>query len=508
MSEPLAGVPPPQPPMPWVEAAAVVLFRRAEAGGVEVFWLEREQKLRFAGGHFAFPGGKVESLDALVPVIGAARAEARLIAAAARELFEETGVLNARGAERLAPLELDELRRALLGQTVSFGELLQGRGLSLHSDDFLPAGRWMTPRYLPFGFDAHFFLVESVPGHRAHVWKGELSGGEWVAPGKALECWEAGTALLHPPNLHALQVMKAFTDAPSAARALRSPRFCTHFQAERIEFQRGVMLYPLLTPTLPPATHTNAYVLGTGECLVVDPGSPHDEEVDRLLHFLKALGPEGYHPKAIVLTHHHTDHVSGARRLVDALELPVWAHERTADRSPVPVTRTLHDGDLIPLDGPLPMQWRVLHTPGHARGHLTLVDERSHAAVVGDMVAGVGTVVIDPPEGEMAEYLRQLARLRALPVRGLYPAHGMVIPDGPAKLEEYLAHRAWREAKVLEAIAAFGKPTELSLVVPRAYDDVAAFVWPIAERNTEAIVEKLVAEGRVIRDGALVSLCL
>ena len=117
------------------------------------------------------------------------------------------------------------------------------------------------------------------------------------------------------------------------------------------------------------------------------------------------------------------------------------------------------------------------------------------------MVAGVGTIVIDPPEGNMAEYLRQLTRLKELPVGALYPAHGPVIAHGVVKLDEYLAHRAWREAKVLEAVRSFSMPVPLEDVVPRAYDDVAAFVWPIAERNTVAILEKLVAEQRVLREG-------
>jgi glyoxylase-like metal-dependent hydrolase (beta-lactamase superfamily II) len=105
----------------------------------------------------------------------------------------------------------------------------------------------------------------------------------------------------------------------------------------------------------------------------------------------------------------------------------------------------------------------------------------------------------------MAEYLRQLARLESLPVTTIYPSHGPVIPDGPAKLQEYAMHRAWREAKVLEAIGSFGKPVDIAEVVPRAYDDVASFVWPIAERNTVAIVDKLVNEKKVVREGALIS---
>jgi glyoxylase-like metal-dependent hydrolase (beta-lactamase superfamily II) len=145
------------------------------------------------------------------------------------------------------------------------------------------------------------------------------------------------------------------------------------------------------------------------------------------------------------------------------------------------------------------MRFTVLHTPGHARGHLCLVEESSRAAIVGDMVAGLGTIVIDPPEGDMGDYLAQLRRLKDLPVRALYPAHGPAIPDGPAKLLEYLAHRQQREQMVLEAIRA-GDGT-VPDIVRRAYQDVPALVHPIAERSTQAILIKLVREGKLTLQG-------
>jgi glyoxylase-like metal-dependent hydrolase (beta-lactamase superfamily II)/8-oxo-dGTP pyrophosphatase MutT (NUDIX family) len=483
-----------------VRDAAVVILHRRAPHGLEVFWLKRDRALRFGGGFYAFPGGTVDPGDAAVPVEGAHGLDAALLVAAARELFEETGVLKARGAETLPQAELDELRRAVLDHRVRFGDVLAQRGYTLHASDFVPAGRWATPPYLPVRFDARFFLVEAPPQHEAVVWPGELSWGGWTTPCAALQQWSEGTALLHPPNLYTMQVLSRAASPLEAVEALHRPPHCAGYVSERIEFQRGILLYPLVTPTLPPATHTNAYVLGTGECVVVDPGAPDDGEVDRLVTFLRSLAPEGYRPKAVVLTHHHRDHVGGARRTAEALGVPVWAHARTADRLDVPVSRLLEDGDVLALDGPRPMRWRVLHTPGHAPGHVTLVDEATKAAVVGDMVAGVGTIVIDPPEGDMAEYVAQLARLAALPVSTLYPAHGPAIPDGVAKLEEYLAHRAWREAKVLEALASFGRKASLDELVPRAYDDVASFVLPIAERSTLAILRKLEREGRVVSE--------
>lgn len=496
MSEAIAGVPAPPPSKPPRDAAAVIVFRELD-GHREVFWLEREQRLSFAGGFFAFPGGKVDAADAAVPVQGATGHEAALIVTAARELFEETGLLLARGALPTQPA-LDELRRRLLAGE-PFGALLSSVGLTLSAADFTPAGRWVTPPYLTVRFDARFFLVRAPQGQAASVWPGELASGEWIRPAQALERWARGDALLHPPNLHALEVMAQALPLEVSASALSRPPFCEGFIARHLHFQRGVHVVPLVTPTLPPATHTNAYVLGTGELLLVDPGAPDDAEAERLVTVVRELEADGASALAIVLTHHHGDHTGGVEFVSRTLGLPVWAHERTADRLHVPVQRLLSDGEVLQLDGPQPMRWRVLHTPGHAAGHVCLIDEASRAGIVGDMVSTVSTIVIDPPEGDMAVYLSQLERLRQLPLGALYPAHGPVVAHGVAKLEEYLAHRAWREAKVLEALRSFSLPVGLEELVPKAYDDVGAFVWPIAERNTVAILAKLEAEHRVLR---------
>jgi endoribonuclease LACTB2 len=501
MSEALEGVPamPVQVARPR-DAAVAVLYRRV-GQGVEVFWLKREKTLRFGGGFYAFPGGKVDAADASLPVVGLEGAEARLVIAAARELFEEAGVLKAAGAERLGQATLDELRRGLLGGTLAFGRLLSERGLEVRAEDFPPAGRWLTPPTMPIRFDARFYLVECPADQAALVWPGELESGEWITPQAALQRWAEATALLHPPALHCLQVLADFRDQASAARAMAANAFLdADHVTHRVEFQRGLQLMPLLTATLPPATHTTAYVLGTGECLVVDPGATDDAEAEKLVALLQAQ--PALRPRAVVLTHHHGDHVGGAGWVARRLGVPVWAHAETARRVPVPVARLLVEDEVLELDGPWPMRWRVLHTPGHAPGHLTLVDEATRSAVVGDMVAGVGTIVIDPADGgDMAEYLRQLERLKAL-VRAVYPAHGNFTPDGPGKLEEYLVHRRWREGKVLEALRAQGgKAATLEALVPLAYDDVASFVWPIAERNIHAILLKLAGEGVAAWDG-------
>ncbi|XXF76788.1 MBL fold metallo-hydrolase [Myxococcaceae bacterium GXIMD 01537] len=494
MSETFPGMPPPPPVRAPRPAAITVMYRRV-GGGVEVFWVKREQALAFAGGFYAYPGGKVDKEDAAVPVRGASGEAATLRVAAARELFEEAGVLMAEGAERLPLERVRELRRALLDGTLSWARLLESEGLALRAEDFAAAGRWITPPTVPVRFDAHLFLVEAPAYAHAENWPGELAEGAWVAPADGLARWESGTALLHPPNHHALEVLSRFGSREEVLARLASPPHCPDFIAQRVEFQRGVRVIALETPTLPPAAHTNTYVLGQGELLLVDPGAGDEAEYEKLLALVRGLAEEGARPLAVVLTHHHGDHIGGARAVAERLGIPVWCHALTASRLDFPVGRLLEDGEVLTLAGDFPQRWRVLHTPGHARGHVCLVDERSRAAVVGDMVAGVGTIVIDPPEGNMRDYLAQLARLRDLPVGTLYPAHGQPIPEGPAKLEEYLRHRAAREALILEAVPASG--ATLAEVVAAAYADTPPFIHPVAERSALATLEKLVEEGRL-----------
>jgi len=444
MSECSPGLPLPPIAVPRT-AAAVILFRKLQrvdpldgaesAPAVEVFWLRRGAKLRFGGGFYAFAGGKLDPADASVAVAGATGLDATLRVTAARELLEETGVLIARGAA-LEQADLDAMRRALLDRTTSFGALLERHGLRLCAADFPHAGRWVTPPHLPLRFDAHFYLVEAPAAANAEVWPGELSEGEWIAPSAALLRWRQGSALLHPPSLHALQSLAGYRGSLSPVlSALSRPPMVTDGITRRIEHQMGIRIFPQRTPMPEPASYTNCYVIGNGELLIVDPGSPDPAETDRLIDFVRELMAEGCRPRALVLTDHHVDH-GGAARAMNGLELPLWCHARTADRLALPTARLLEEGELLDLGD---MAFSVAHTPGHARGHLCLLDPASKAAIVGDMVAGIGTISIDPPEWDQAAYLRQLERLRdVFEVRTLYPAHGPPIADGRSKLDELL----------------------------------------------------------------------
>lgn len=269
------------------------------------------------------------------------------------------------------------------------------------------------------------------------------------------------------------------------------------------ELARSVALFAARTPTLPPATHTNSYALGARDVLLVEPATPHADEQRAWIAWARALPSTGRTPIAIVATHHHVDHVGGVDVLTRELGLPLWAHEATASHLDTPVGRRLVDGEDVVLAGPVAERWRVLHTPGHAPGHVCLWNEEERAVVVGDMVASVGTILIEPNDGDMRVYLEQLERLAALDARVALPAHGEPIDEPTRLFRTYIAHRRMREAKVLAAVADRGEKGAMAEeVLARAYDDTPMSVWPIALLSVKAHLKKLEDDGRVTRGGA------
>ncbi len=514
----------PKPPRP---SAAVVPWRRC-GGDLEVFWIRRADTLAFMGGWHAFPGGGLARTDAECPLTGlpagaegfpgpAAMPETLtegieppphlipgLVACALRELLEETGILPV--PELFAgpvPLELaarlDQARRALNEGRQPLAEALAGAALAADASRLTFAGRWLTPPLGPMRFDNRFFLLEwpaELPVQPA-IEPGEVVEGEWLAPGLALERWRRGEVITAPPILHLLRVLAE--DGVEAGRTrLLEPAEANLGPFRRIEFRPHVLMLPVKAGTLLPATHTNAYLLGREELVLVDPGSAAPGEIDRLEAAVRATAERGQRVSAIWLTHHHPDHVGGVTALVERLGLPVAAHPETAQRVAgrgIRVDRLLEDGERILLAGNPPFPVQVFHTPGHARGHLCFLDEEGRSLLAGDMLSTVSTIVIDPPEGDMDDYLASLERLHALGPLTLFPAHGAPAKDGPATLEQLIRHRLWREERILEAWQAGVR--EVEALVERVYEEVPPPARPLAARQVTAHLERLRRAGRI-----------
>src|SRR5437762_8098381 len=340
-------------------AAAVILVR--EVPELEVFWMRRAPQMMFQGGFYAFPGGQLDPNEDVK-------------VCAARELFEEVGV-------RVDPAAL------------------------------IDVGRWVTPAFAPRRFDTCFFLAQRPAGEEARVATAEHDIGEWIQPRAAVAKWMEGQILMAPPVLHALRCLSNGLDGIEVM--MKSVPRAHGEMASEIEMRPGVVLVPVRTPTLPPATHTNCYVIGGDEVVVIDPASQYEEEqaiLDRVL--------EKREIREIWLTHLHREHVSGANDLREKRGVKIAAHPITARdlEGFVEVDRVFEEDERLELPGKPGWSLRVLHTPGHARGHVCIFEEKNGSLITGDLMAGLGTVVIDPPEGHMATYLESLRKMLALNV--------------------------------------------------------------------------------------------
>jgi glyoxylase-like metal-dependent hydrolase (beta-lactamase superfamily II)/8-oxo-dGTP pyrophosphatase MutT (NUDIX family) len=483
-------------PRTFRDAACVVLLRGSGLD-LEVFWVRRSDAVPFQPGFMAFPGGKVDAADAAfeAPSVPDDFERAARVCAV-REALEETGVLVAHeGAVDAASLAA--ARDALLSGRATLTEVAREHGWRLAPDSLTFAGRWQTPVFAAVRFDTLFFLARLPEGQEPDVIPGELAEGEWVKPLAALERYRRGELTFAAPILWTL-IALAEGEELLAERVAEGPaRAATPIR--RIELQWGVVLHPMSTRPLPPARHTNAYLVGERELALVDPGSGEPDQLRELFALTDHLAAEGRRVTMIVATHHHPDHTGGVAACRERLGARVVGHRLLADHVPLDVV--VKDGDWLPL-APGIGDWtmQVLETPGHTRDSISLWHRARRGLFCGDLLpGGPGTVVIDPPDGDMSAYLASLERCAALEPATLWPAHGS--PSGAAvrRIRGLIEHRHLRERRVLAALGT--EPRTLEELVPRVYDDTARELWGWAERSLLAHLEKLAREGRARAEG-------
>jgi glyoxylase-like metal-dependent hydrolase (beta-lactamase superfamily II) len=230
---------------------------------------------------------------------------------------------------------------------------------------------------------------------------------------------------------------------------------------------------------------TNTWIVGRDPAVVIDPGPDDDGH-------LQAVADEAGPVAQILLTHRHPDHAEGAPRLADLTGATV----RTFD--PAVWQEPLRDAEMVLAGG---ASLRAVHTPGHTRDHVVLWEPTLAVLFTGDAVLGRGTSVVDPPEGDMADYVGSLRTMLELRPAVIYPGHGPVVEEGAAKLEEYLEHRALRERQVLAELTAAGSPATPQDLVAGIYTGYPAELQPVAARSVLAHLLKLESEGRVRRTG-------
>ena len=242
-------------------------------------------------------------------------------------------------------------------------------------------------------------------------------------------------------------------------------------------------------PSMMTGPGTNTYLVGIDEIVVVDPGPDVESHLEAI------AGCGGDRIRWIVCTHTHEDHSPGVAGLKARTGAEVLAFD---SRDGLEIDRSMADGDVIEATE---FVLRAVHTPGHASNHLCFLLEQERMLFSGDHIMEGSTVVIAPPDGDMAAYLRSLDRLTTLRprLRSIAPGHGHLIETPAAKIEEYVTHRLDRERQVLDALERAGTTT-IEPIVKELYADVPEELHVMAAKSVWAHLRKLADDGKAKGD--------
>ena len=540
-----------RPPRP----AATLVVVRDGAQGIEVLLSRRAERGDHNSGAWVFPGGVVDAGDrdahAVCSGIDDEAASARLglpsggldyFVAAVRECFEESGLLFATDAssmrgdlvrlddagfgERLAPW-----RGRLHRGENSVAELCREFGLRLALDRLVYLSHWLTPLGRPKRFDTRFFIAAAPAGQTAAFDGTEMTEQLWLRPAEALA--RAGELKLMTPTQKSLETVGKYRDVESLLAWARAPRDVALIAPRVGSGSQGMR--PVMPDEfawaelgrLDPAGHgtscydiqpgvavrlsarlirvtanngsmmtgpgTNTYLVGggaTNEWAAIDPGPLDDLHVEAIL--AAAPGPIRW----IFATHTHTDHSPAVVPLKARTGATVYgqrsAHSQWQDASFAPDV-PLVGGERFELPGDSTL--RAVHTPGHASNHLCYLLEEERLLFTGDHVMQASTVVINPPDGDMAAYVESLRSLIANEdLEWLAPGHGFLMEQPKRAMQGIIAHRLKREAKVVAALRALGSG-DAEALLPRVYDDVQPKLHAMARRSLLAHLLKLRSDG-------------
>lgn len=539
------------PPVPRPAATLVVI--RDGARGLEVLLMHRTKTMDFGGGAHVFPGGAVDASDGALAAACAglddATASRRLEIAsgglaywvcAIRECFEEAGLLYAYAGDELlhfdSPVAREDapsLRRALNAGETTFAAMIATLGLCLATDRLAYLSHWITQAGRPRRYDTRFFIAAAPEHQRPMHDAGETVAHAWIEPRIALERHARGDMQLMFPTMKTLELLAKFDRvadaldyahtpramppmAPRVASGRNGPRFLVpgdyaYAEVGKLDPEgKGSAAYEILpgvpvrisprivrltapNPGVMTGPGTNTYLLGDAASgvAVIDPGPAIDAHLQAIVD--AAEGPIRW----ILCTHTHIDHSPGAAPLktrTGATVLgmrPRYPERQDATFAP---DRELAHGERLEAGGCV---LRVLHTPGHASNQLCFLEERERLLFTGDHLMQGSTVVINPPDGDMATYLASLRLLLAEELDYIAPGHGFLMGKPHEMVERVLVHRVARENKVLASLAARDAAT-VDELLPEVYDDVPARMHPVASRSLLAHLIKLRDEKRAV----------
>ena len=270
--------------------------------------------------------------------------------------------------------------------------------------------------------------------------------------------------------------------------------------------QLSPLVRRLVAPNPSPFTYTGTcgYIVGRGNVAFIDPGPQDSAHLDTILQAL-----EGETLTHILVTHTHRDHSPAARTLqaltgAQILGCASHAEIHNAPSGRLDASHDLdHSPDHVMSDGETLVgdnfALTAVHTPGHASNHVCFALAQENALFSGDHVMAWSTTIVAPPDGNMADYMASLDKLRARPEAVYYPGHGAPLKDPQRFVRGLASHRRQREASILAAIGA--GVSNVSDIVARIYSGLDDKLKGAAALSVLAHLEDLLARNKIAAGG-------
>jgi glyoxylase-like metal-dependent hydrolase (beta-lactamase superfamily II) len=277
----------------------------------------------------------------------------------------------------------------------------------------------------------------------------------------------------------------------------------------------------------------NVYVIkGRTGSAVIDTGMSDAKSNLTLMKEIDEIGIPRKRVSMIINTHEHIEHFSGNYRLVEATGAKIVAHRIAEDLiedptkqipsdeilrnlpkeaaemmkqwssffkyiKPTKVSRVVEDGNTIkPADD---MELTVIHTPGHANGHICLYDKDRKLLFSGDQVLGEGTPWVGKSPfgdgGDMGDYIDSLKKLKALKLDTILPGHGPIVTEPYKRIDETIERKLKREQAILDSLKGVNEK-DLLTITKEVYDYPQGEVYYYSS-CVLAYLSKLKKEGKV-----------
>ena len=435
----------------------------------QIFAVQRQPYLHAFPGYHAFPGGKIDNDESSTPFETEFLCEHNTLRMRAlrREIIEELGYDLEEGINKGEVLSVNELAEAL------------------------------APPFAPVRFRTWFYRVDLSKRVKFDVDSGEFADSFWKTSAELLETFRTGKSLMVPPTRWVLEGLQKKPQATAFGDL--SQNFAEDDRVPCLEMIEGVPQLAVRSATLPPASRTNSFMLGDLDApkLLVDPSPNSTEEYQRLLNTIQDKKLD-----AIFLTHHHPDHHQFSNQLARQLKLPIILSQDTQQRltlkngedyfEQVELRNVVENEEVTRWHG---SPVRVYEIPGHDAGHLGLAPDSLDWFIVGDLIQGIGTVVIPSPEGDMATYFSTLEKVIALNPEVIIPSHGIPMRS-THRLIETLKHRRKRESQILK-LSKSGKSKKE--ILEQLYEGIDPRLQPLALQNIESHLVKLRKEEQLIK---------